>query len=42
MTSRDGGGNAGMPRMSAPAYAPAAMPAAPVVDASVYDEDIPF
>ncbi len=42
MTSRDNGGNAGMPRMSAPAYAPAAMPAAPVVDTSVYDEDIPF
>ena len=42
MTSRDSGGNAGMPRMAAPAYAPAAMPAAPAVNTSVYDEDIPF
>ncbi|MDO5334527.1 MAG: single-stranded DNA-binding protein [Coriobacteriia bacterium] len=45
----DGPRNAGAPTYQAPAYqqqAPAyqvpAQPAAPVVDASVYDEDIPF
>lgn len=47
MTARGEGGNMGMSHMSAPApayeaptYAPA--PAAPAVDTSVYDEDIPF
>lgn len=47
MTARGEGGNTGMSHMSAPApayaaptYAPA--PAAPAVDTSVYDEDIPF
>lgn len=43
MTSRnDAGFGAGAPQMAQPqAYAPA-MSAAPVVDTSVYDEDIPF
>lgn len=47
MTARGEGGNMVMSHMSAPApayaaptYAPA--PAAPAVDTSVYDEDIPF
>lgn len=47
MTARGEGGNMGMSHMSAlapayaaPTYAPA--PAAPAVDTSVYDEDIPF
>lgn len=47
MTARGEGGNMGMAHMSAPGpayaaptYAPA--PAAPAVDTSVYDEDIPF
>lgn len=40
MTSR--GSDSAMPQMAAaPTYAPA-MPAAPVVDTSIYDEDIPF
>ena len=40
MTPRDSG--ASMPQMAAPTYAAPAMPAAPMVDTSVYDEDIPF
>ena len=38
MSSRDGGHSMG----AAPSYAPASMPAAPMVDTSVYDEEIPF
>lgn len=42
MTSRGTGDFASAPQMAAPAaYAPA-MPAAPAVDTSIYDEDIPF
>ena len=41
MTPRDSG--ASMPQMAAaPACAAPVMPAAPMVDTSVYDEDIPF
>ena len=38
MSSRDGG----HAMSGAPSYAPASMPAAPMVDTSVYDEEIPF
>lgn len=44
MTSRNADSSAYAPQAApmAVAPAPAAMPAAPVVDASVYDDDIPF